>query len=75
MKSDNDVLVKYYAPWCGHCTALAPHWDALGEAVKGINGLVIAKYDATKNENEGVEVESFPTLKLYTKEDKTGMDV
>jgi len=67
IKSTNEVLVKFYAPWCGHCTALAPHWTKLGEAVKGVNGLVIGKYDATKNENEGVEVESFPTLKFYQK--------
>lgn len=67
VKSENDVLVKFYAPWCGHCTSLAPHWTALGEDVKGIKGLVIAKYDATKNESDGVEVESFPTLKLYQK--------
>jgi protein disulfide-isomerase A1 len=73
VKSENDVLVKFYAPWCGHCTSLAPHWTALGEDVKGIKGLVIAKYDATKNEADGVEVESFPTLKLYQK--GTPMDV
>merc|ERR1712166_1739952 len=37
----------------------------------------IAKYDSTKNENEGVEVESFPTLKFFNKDNKTngGMEV
>lgn len=75
IKSDNDVLVKYYAPWCGHCTALAPSWTKLGEDVKEVKGLVVAKYDATKNENEEVQVESFPTIKLYTKADKKGIAV
>jgi protein disulfide-isomerase A1 len=65
LKSENETLMKFYAPWCGHCTSLAPHWTALGEDVKGIKGLVVAKFDATKNESDGVEVESFPTLKFY----------
>lgn len=47
-----DVLVKYYAPWCGHCQRIAPHWEKLGEHVAAFDDIVIAKYDATANENE-----------------------
>jgi len=69
-----DVLVKYYAPWCGHCKALAPTWDELGESVKDIDDLVIAKFDATANEVAGLDIRGYPTLKYYPKGDKSGLD-
>jgi len=69
-----DVLVKYYAPWCGHCKALAPTWDTLAADVKDIEDLVIAKFDATANEVAGLDIRGYPTLKFYPKADKSGQD-
>lgn len=72
--ANRDVLVKFYAPWCGHCKSLAPIWEELGTAVSEIDGLVIAKFDATANEVDGVAIRGYPTLRFYPKGDKTGIE-
>ena len=63
--STDDVLLEFYAPWCGHCKALAPKYDQLAEELKNVKGLVIAKVDATANEIEGVAIKGFPTIKFF----------
>ena len=72
--ASKDVLVKYYAPWCGHCKALAPVWDELAKATESIDDLIIAKFDATENEVAGLDIRGYPTLKFYPKDNKAGVD-
>merc|ERR1712025_104940 len=69
-----DVFVKFYAPWCGHCKAIAPIWDQLGEKYSTKGDLVIAKVDSTKNEIDGVDIEGFPTIKMFKKETNEEID-
>ncbi|KAF9998299.1 hypothetical protein BGZ80_004826 [Entomortierella chlamydospora] len=58
-------LVEYYAPWCGHCQALAPIYDELATQLKGkVN---VAKVDCTRNEDicRKQKVPGYPTIKLH----------
>jgi protein disulfide-isomerase A1 len=72
--ASKDVLVKFYAPWCGHCKSLAPIWEELGTAVSEIDSLVISKFDATANEVDGIAIRGYPTLRFYPKDNKAGVE-
>lgn len=61
------VFVEFYAPWCGHCKRLAPHWETLAEAFKDEPSVVIAKVDATveKEMPKKYKVSGYPTLLFF----------
>jgi len=70
MNKQHDVLVKYYAPWCGHCKKMAPMYEELASELADATNLVIAEMDATANEAEGVDIQGFPTIKFYPANNK-----
>ncbi|KAF7247940.1 Protein disulfide-isomerase A4 [Varanus komodoensis] len=64
MDPNADVLIEFYAPWCGHCKKLEPIYTELGKKYKNQKNLVIAKMDATANDvpSDKYKTEGFPTI-------------
>ena len=50
IKSESDVFIKFYAPWCGHCKAMAEDWEKLAAEYADDSSLTIAEFDATAND-------------------------
>ncbi|KAG2233191.1 thioredoxin-like protein [Thamnidium elegans] len=64
---DQDLmLVEFFAPWCGHCKALAPEYEVAATTLKEKN-IKIAKVDCTENQDlcQKYEVRGYPTLKIF----------
>ncbi|KAL0949515.1 hypothetical protein HGRIS_009566 [Hohenbuehelia grisea] len=60
------ILVEFFAPWCGHCKALAPHYEEAATALKEKN-IKVAKVDCVEEPDlcQAQGVQGYPTLKVF----------
>jgi protein disulfide isomerase family A protein 3 len=69
--SSADMLVEFYAPWCGHCKSLKPEYKGVAAHFKDDAGISIAAMDATAHTVPSTfDVKGYPTIYFVPGNDK-----
>ncbi|GAB1316676.1 hypothetical protein MFIFM68171_06886 [Madurella fahalii] len=58
-------FVKFYAPWCHHCQALAPNWEQLAKEMQGRLNVGEVNCDAESRLCKDVRVRGYPTIIFF----------
>jgi protein disulfide-isomerase len=58
-------FIKFYAPWCGHCQAMAPGWASMAREMQGSLNIGEVNCDIEKRLCKDVRAKGYPTLLFF----------
>lgn len=58
-------FIKFYAPWCHHCQAMAPNWQSMARQMQGRLNVGEVNCDVEKRLCKDAKVRGFPTLLFF----------
>jgi len=64
-RTELPVLVDFWAPWCGPCRSMAPHFERAAEALKGRVRLVKVNTEEAPQLASRYDIRAIPTLVLF----------
>ncbi|MCJ1312930.1 hypothetical protein MMC25_006606 [Agyrium rufum] len=58
-------FIKFYAPWCHHCQALAPNWQQMAREMEGKLNVGDVNCDVEVRLCKDVRIRGFPTMHYF----------
>jgi protein disulfide-isomerase len=58
-------FIKFYAPWCHHCQAMAPNWEQLAKEMKGKLNIGEVNCEAEKRLCKDARLRGYPTILFF----------
>ncbi|KAK9700408.1 Thioredoxin [Popillia japonica] len=75
LDSEDMWLIEFFAPWCGHCKNLAPHWAEAATQLKGkmklgaldatVHTIKAREYEKIPIKAREYGIQGFPTIKFF----------